>query len=299
MQPKHLDFDSVSDTRSLIKKEEGVSPHFHKNFELLYIISGALETTVDGMKETVVRGEFAMILPNQVHASIAIAPTRIWACVFWEEHARRFAGCMEGKKGVSAKFTCDPATVSYLKDNVLANKLLTEMDPSFAGNVHLVTPLKTKMESLHLECAEHLFQLEACLSAICACYVKQVSLIPRKQADSTLAHRLLVYISEHYREDITLRNAAEELDYSVNYLSKCQRQILGTSFRQFLNQQRLAYAQELMRGHKMPIAEIAGQSGFGSVRNFNRVYKELTGKTPRENSAVDGALVKQKISQVI
>jgi len=282
MQIKYLDFDSMNDTRALVKDETNVCPHFHRNFELIHVMSGVLEVTVDGITETVNPGEFALVLSSQVHAFRSIVPAKLWVCIFDEERAKGFAGCMAEKKSSGAKFTCDAATVAYLHDNVISNKLLTETDPSIACDTNMVVPLKLKLEGLHpTELYYHLFRLEACLLAICACYMKQANLITRRQSDKTLAHKLLGYISENFLNDITLHDVARDLGYSVNYLSKCQRSILGVSFRQFLNQQRLAFAQELISKHKMPLAEVAARSGFGSVRNFNRVFKDMTGKPPK------------------
>ena len=274
---EHLVFESQRDTCSYLAthKNDCVNLHFHSGFELLYIISGALDVLVDGVWETVSAGEFAIILPNQIHITRNTLPTRHWVCIFREEHVRRFAGLMENKTGVRAKFTCDPLTEAYLKGNVLANELLTSDVPDDQGRVML------KLDG-HPKGAMYLLQFEACLSAICACYLEQAGLTVRKQSDTTLKYRLLAYITDHYRENVTLGDVAKALGYSENYLSQQMRRLLGTGFRQFLNWQRLAYAQELMRTKTMPIAEIAKQSGFGSERNFYITHKNLTGKTPAE-----------------
>ena len=44
------------------------APHFHANFELIYMLYGTLVLTVGTRTETISKGEIALILPNQVHA---------------------------------------------------------------------------------------------------------------------------------------------------------------------------------------------------------------------------------------
>lgn len=285
MQLVHESIHTLGDIRAFTLEHRRTKPHFHKNYELVYVISGALEAEVDDVTETAAQGEFIMILPCQVHRFQSSVPTKTWVCIFREEFIKQFDSYIEGKKGAHAAFSCDDATLQYLHSNILTNQLFTDYFDSIHGATSV--PLHAARDTQPIA-PNYLFELKACLSAVFACYIKQMELVPRKQADKTLAYQLLLYIFAHFREDISLNDVAKALGYSASYLSRCQQKILGTSFRQFLNQQRLAYAQELMNDRKMPLGEIAVQSGFGSVRNFNRVFKELTGKTPSEIDRGEG-----------
>jgi transcriptional regulator GlxA family with amidase domain len=51
-------------------------------------------------------------------------------------------------------------------------------------------------------------------------------------------------------------------------------------FSRYVNLFRVDAATELLQHTDLPITEIALQSGFQSIRNFNRVFLEITGKTP-------------------
>lgn len=54
------------------------------------------------------------------------------------------------------------------------------------------------------------------------------------------------------------------------------------SFKKFINALRFEYACELLPREDVSITEICGKCGFGSLRNFNRVFKALSGMTPNE-----------------
>lgn len=282
MQITHESSASGGESHSFIchyaKKEESCVV-FHKSYEILYVLSGELTVRVNETVETVSPGEFVMILPDQVHYVFCSGvPVRYWVCMLQEGYISKFANYVKDKTGAGIKFTC-PGIGRYLNENVLANALITDTGDTVAGGKAWEgAPLEAKLAAQ--PCAA--FQLDACLSAIFSSYVQQIELIPQKKGTQTLAHQMLDYIWEHCQENITLNDAAKALGYSANYLSRCSRIILGTNFRQFINQQRLARAQELIHENKMPITEIAAKSGFGTVRNFNLIYKTMTGKTPSE-----------------
>lgn len=54
------------------------------------------------------------------------------------------------------------------------------------------------------------------------------------------------------------------------------------TFSQYLNRVKVEEAVRLLRENKgLPVTEIAFRCGFNTIRNFNRIFKEVTGCTPR------------------
>lgn len=271
-EPSH----SFDEADSFVYMHDSTPPHFHRNFELLYVLEGRLFVTIDGVTETLNEGEFAMILQNQVHRASHEEPARIWVCDFPDKYVQEFARFMEDKKGTHATFRCDAAVKTYL-DALFENELLAEKQ--YRPGV----TLEMKMEALApVEQMEQMLLLKACLCAICASYLRQVPLTTRERLNKNLSYQLLNYISEHFRENITLRETAEALGYNYSYLSRCQKQLLGVSFNHLVNHCRLEQARHLIDEDRLTLAEIAIESGFGSTRNFRRVYKETTGRNPSQ-----------------
>lgn len=93
--------------------------------------------------------------------------------------------------------------------------------------------------------------------------------------------RLQEKILREYTE-ITLSDAVESTHFSRSYFSKLFRQAFGMPFTQYLNTVKVAAAIGLLREEKHSIAEISGLCGFESIRNFNRVFRNLTGYAPTE-----------------
>ena len=75
---------------------------------------------------------------------------------------------------------------------------------------------------------------------------------------------------------------ADHLGYSYYYVSKRIGQVFGASFTALLAQYRVARVKMLLETGRYTVSQAALDSGFGSVRSFNRVFLELTGLTPSQ-----------------
>ena len=57
----------------------------------------------------------------------------------------------------------------------------------------------------------------------------------------------------------------------------------GLSFPDYIKGLRIAHALDLIKEHPdLTVQQIADQSGFYSISSFERSFKSITGKTPRE-----------------
>ena len=79
-----------------------------------------------------------------------------------------------------------------------------------------------------------------------------------------------------------LEAMAKELGYHYRYLSTVVNRCFGAGFSEVVNRYRVDLACRLLRQTDESITEIASRVGYDSQRNFNRSFKAVTGKTPRE-----------------
>ena len=64
---------------------------------------------------------------------------------------------------------------------------------------------------------------------------------------------------------------------------------LNQNFNEYINNLRIAEACNLLRETNIKIADISEDVGFGTIRSFNRAFKQITGISPavyREKNAV-------------
>lgn len=54
------------------------------------------------------------------------------------------------------------------------------------------------------------------------------------------------------------------------------------NFSTYVNQQRIDYAKNLLISTKLSVAEIAFESGYDSLRTFNRSFRQISGISPTD-----------------
>lgn len=82
--------------------------------------------------------------------------------------------------------------------------------------------------------------------------------------------------------DITFEEAAKIMNMSEAYFSRFFKSLAGMTYTQYLNSVRVERAIDLMmQNSAITSKELMVQTGFGTLRNFNRVFKEVTGYSPK------------------
>ena len=93
---------------------------------------------------------------------------------------------------------------------------------------------------------------------------------------------MLRYIEEHYVEKVLMRDVALKLNYSEVYLNRKFKEIMGTTFIEYLNRCRIQKALDMIREGKMKIQDISWKCGVGEYKYFNIVFRKYLGCTPKE-----------------
>ncbi|MBO5269214.1 MAG: helix-turn-helix transcriptional regulator [Clostridia bacterium] len=234
--------------------------HLHKDLELVYVEHGTVRMTVENRVTELSPGDFALILPSQIHSYLTVGEhSTALVIVFAEEYVPEFCRALSKKTAETNRFR------------------MNEEDSAF---------LLRKLRAIRSIESERIL-LSACFSLATAAFLSEVPLAEStgESKSNLLLHRMLFYVSEHFRENITLDGMARALGYETHYISRCFHTHLDKNFKQFVNEYRINYAKLLISGSadRMTMTEIAFASGFQSVRNFNRAYKSIEGTEPRQH----------------
>ncbi len=100
--------------------------------------------------------------------------------------------------------------------------------------------------------------------------------------NSLVISKISDYIHANMQDKITLKELSSELGINSATLSKLLREYTGIPFSDFVNNLRIEHAILLLHDCDISVTEAAFLSGFGSTRNFNRVFFGTLGITPTE-----------------
>lgn len=221
--------------------------HFHKSFELLYAKQGSQTVFVKGMPYRLQKGDCCLVFPYEMHAFRVEQGSALFVSVFSGEYVPELGAVAQEQSPASPLFRPGEALCDFLS----------------ARFFHTGTPEP--------------YVLRAALYLLCGAFMEQATLVPREKKDGLLLS-IIRYVEEHYREPITERTVAAALGYHEQYVSRVFRSVMQMNFRDLVNQYRLEDALARLKAGGVTVTQAALDSGFQSVRTFNRVRLSAEGK---------------------
>jgi transcriptional regulator GlxA family with amidase domain len=98
------------------------------------------------------------------------------------------------------------------------------------------------------------------------------------------AHQIVAamidYVHAHYRHPMSLGEVAVHLKLTPNYLSALFSKAMGVTFHHYLEELRLAKAEELLRDPTLHVCEVAAAVGYASPSSFRGMFEKRVGHKP-------------------
>ncbi len=234
---------------AFIYQNRGYHPHFHGNYELIYALHGNITISINGVFDTLFQGEMILVSPYTVHSLKAEGESLMWVGVFSQDFISAFA---EKNKNISySKFRCDKDA-----EDILKKYLFTEKRP------------------------EHFLHI-SCLYLVCSECIKNAHPADSR-GDNDFRYKVTDHISKNISVEPSMLRTAELLGYEYHYFSSLFNNCFGMNFKAFVNLFRFEKACRLLSDKNCDITNVCCECGFGSIRNFNRVFKSFSGITPGE-----------------
>jgi len=95
-------------------------------------------------------------------------------------------------------------------------------------------------------------------------------------------NRAYQYVFTHFAERFSYEEVARKTGMSLPAFCHYFKRVTGRALSDFVKEVRVGHARRLLIETSDTIAEVAYASGFESLSNFNRQFRELTGLNPRE-----------------
>lgn len=230
--------------------------HLHQSFELILIKEGNMNVVVDGKVYNLEKNQAVIIFPNQLHS-------------------------LSSESSKHVLFLFDPQLVSLYWTERKESFPLDNIVPLDEYTVRKLTDLSSESSK---------FEIKGLLYSICASFDKSASYNKTTSDKQTLIFRMLSYVEKNFKEECLLCELAKNVGYNKDYLSRYFNEKMNISYNQYLNLRRLNYAAYLLSNTDHNTLTCAFESGYTSVRTFNRNFKLRFGLTPVEYK-------KQKITE--
>ena len=105
--------------------------------------------------------------------------------------------------------------------------------------------------------------------------------VKQKKREKSYASEIIRYIDENYCDsDISLGSIGEKFGISESYVSVIIKEKLGISFVEYLTQQRIQRAKDLLLFSELPVGDVGKQIGYPNVHTFIRAFKRIAGTSP-------------------
>ncbi|HHW45997.1 MAG TPA: AraC family transcriptional regulator [Clostridiales bacterium] len=252
-----LSRDYYKDIFCVVSEYSRCDPHFHSNIEIVYMLEGEMEVTINNHTAVLRPGWVSIANSYDIHtyktphyskARILIVPTDIVKSFNNLTKTVNFASPF--MENCECSRDIDSATLRLTEFNNTRNSLVAK------GLIYFV--LGILIEKIGLKNRDE-----------------------GSQSD-TLMKNILIYLENNYLNRLTREDLAKHFGYSQNYLSRLFNSKLGCGMNQYINVLRARHAASLIHDTNLSLTEIAYQSGFGSCRTFTRAFKEFYNITPSE-----------------
>lgn len=221
--------------------------HLHACFEFLAVLEGEMTVTVDARAYRLEAGEGVLLFPHQLHA-LSSKNSRHILCIFSPQLVHTFAKQVAGSLPSDNRCTVSPETVAALRAADDGTRIAKK----------------------------------GMLYTLCAQFDSQRQYVARSQASNTLLHKMFAFVETAFAEDCSLTALADTTGYDYAYLSRSFRRMVGISFNTYVNHYRLSRACYLLKSSDQSVLQCALDSGYSSLRSFNRNFKAQFGITPSE-----------------
>lgn len=270
---------------SLIERDEAFfkAPfHFHPEMELVYIVESFGRRIIGDCIEPFSAGDMVFIGGNLPHVWINDE-------IFRKDlpHLKAKAIVLYFNKDIFSKGFYD------MKEVFKINEFFKNAGKGIRINGHtneiIADKLKNLLEKKDFEKIIGLFEILHTLSQsndtnfiASDGYNAQV-----KNSETDRLSEVYKYVQKHFKDEINLGIISNIANLTPQSFCRLFKKRTGKSFVEFLNEVRISFACKYLLDTDWSISEIAYNCGYKTVSNFNKLFRNTTGRSPkvyRENA---------------
>lgn len=250
--------------------------HRHDFLEFVFVARGAMNHHINGRIEKIASGEYFFVDHKITHSyeQISDEPLFVINFLFYPEFLDR---TLVGKRTFDDILNCFLLKFSYktLKEPVTGKAFFDKNDIIRDAVQNIMYEYENKNYG-YLEWIRCQF-VKILITAMRD--IGKINDIPEQNA---LISSITNHVKQHYNEKLKLSDIANELNYSVGYLSAYFSKTTGMQFSEYLQQIRIEHACRLLENTKMSVSEISQAVGINDTKFFYKTFKKHLNCTPNK-----------------
>lgn len=252
-----------------IRRQFQFPVHWHDELEIIYIKQGNLQIFIEDREYSGKAGAVFLVNPRELHFMGSADRSVAYYTLLFPLEFISFQSDDELEKTLLQPLRNGQLLlVNQLTENELLHSLGSLFDELIALNEQQAPQYQLKTHIMLLTFLSSMIEHDLIIR-------------PRSRASRIGRQKeLLLYIREHYTEQITLQTLAGQFHLSEKYISRYFKEHFYLTFSEYLNHLRLSCAKRLLETTELSVTETALRSGFLNVSYFIRTFKTVYGMSP-------------------
>ena len=242
--------------------------HWHRAVEIIYMQEGSLDVTIESENFTIQKGDCIVINGNVLHSTKCTSPNT--------------AILLQIPLDFMEKYIPNPGKLIFLFDFRTKDQRQQTKQSMFKTILEQLQIINDgRPDGYLLRFNSLMFELLFQLYHNFAVKILQNNTSQEKK-DMDRLEPVLDYISEHYRESISLNEIAEVASLQTGYFCRFFKKKMGITFLEYQNEYRLSFIYRDLITTRDPVHVILERHGFTNYKLFRRMFLEHFGNTPTQ-----------------
>lgn len=243
-----------------------VPSHWHEHIEILMILDGTQHLNIHEQEYVLSKNDIFVINSGDIHSTRVSGYARVLLLqIPWhypEQYISRFAQVRFGEYFCYSRLKSNPA-YQNLTRHLLA----------------LADIFSAKQDGYELLFTARLHDF---LYTLYTNFSERTAESSKGQKNALRLRETLSFIEQHYKEPVTMRQAAKAAALNPEYFCRVFKRNTGITFLEYVNQVRLTHIYEELTATQDTITDILARNGFTNYKIFCRMFRETYGQTPTQ-----------------
>ena len=262
---------SIRVFQTLRKEHTRTDWHYHKQLELLLVLSGQLDVFLEGEHYILKENDLAIIGANELHRDYCTKPLNYIVVQFDIEHF------------------FDQGSITYMRYFSETHSPLSQINYLFQENAQVKANIAHCLNEIQNEAQQKNSGYELAVSIL----IKQILLnLLRFDTKKVLAEQdsfdrvrlkpVLDYIEQHLTNKIHIEEVCRIANMSYYYFVKYFKKSIGLSFTEYVNYRKVKYAERLLVTKDLSISEVGEKIGMPNMAHFYKMFKKYNDCSPKQ-----------------